>query len=71
MASSNQSLAQGSKSNPGEKDAERPEDRDRALDRQRALGRQLRALFDDVKNEPVPQTFLDLLSELERKDEEP
>lgn len=67
MASSNQSLTRGPKPKADDKGA--PKERDSALVRQRALGRQLRALFDEVKNEPVPQAFLDLLSELERKDE--
>lgn len=44
-----------------------PDERAAILGRQKALGRQLRAMFDAVKNEPVPQSFLDLLDNLERK----
>ncbi|HLI64910.1 MAG TPA: NepR family anti-sigma factor [Caulobacteraceae bacterium] len=37
----------------------------RALDearlRQQAIGAKLRQMFDDVVNEPVPETFLDIL----------
>jgi hypothetical protein len=40
-----------------------------AIARQRALGRHLRAMFNEVTDEPVPQNFLDLLDELERKEE--
>ena len=31
------------------------------------IGRQLRAVYDEVANEPVPDKFIDLLNELERK----
>lgn len=34
----------------------------------KSLGRDLRAVFSDVLNEPVPQRFIDLLNELEKKD---
>lgn len=36
-----------------------------ALARQRALGDQLRALFDDVAKEPIPDEFLDLLRKMD------
>jgi hypothetical protein len=44
--------------------------REEALGRQRALGRQLRAMFNEVQTEPVPQAFMDLLDELERRGDE-
>ncbi len=34
------------------------------------IGRQLRAVYDEVLNEPVPDRFLRLLAELERKQAE-
>ena len=36
-----------------------------ALERQRMLGARLRALFDNVVEEPVPDDFLDLLDRLD------
>jgi hypothetical protein len=36
-------------------------------DLQAHIGRQLRAVYDEVVNEPVPDRFLRLLEELERK----
>ncbi len=36
-------------------------------DLQAHIGRQLRAVFDEVVNEQVPERFLKLLAELERK----
>jgi hypothetical protein len=33
---------------------------------QREIGKHLRAHYDDVINEPVPEKFLELLAELER-----
>jgi hypothetical protein len=35
-----------------------------ALERQRVLGSRLRALFDDIVEEPVPDDFLELLNRL-------
>jgi hypothetical protein len=42
----------------------------RILDRQMqaALGRHLRAMFDDLANEPVPDKFAQLLQDLENKE---
>jgi hypothetical protein len=41
--------------------------------RQRAIGRELRRLYDDVVQEPVPEDFLDLLKKIDhaqsKKDE--
>ena len=36
-------------------------------DLQAHIGRQLRAVYDEVVNEPVPDKFVQLLEELERK----
>ena len=36
-------------------------------DVQAHIGRQLRAVYDEVVNEPVPDRFVKLLEELERK----
>ena len=36
-------------------------------DLQAHIGRQLRAVYEEVVNEPVPERFLRLLEELERK----
>ncbi len=33
--------------------------------RQRAIGRELRRMFDDVVQEPIPQDILDLLHQLD------
>jgi hypothetical protein len=42
--------------------------------RQRAIGRELRRMYDDVVQEPVPEDFLELLRKIEtvkgKKDEE-
>jgi hypothetical protein len=42
--------------------------KDPAVDQriQREIGRHLRAQYDDVVNEPVPDRFLELLEQLER-----
>lgn len=41
---------------------------DRMLDaRQKRLGEQLKRLYDDVAREPVPDDFLALLAEAEKK----
>jgi hypothetical protein len=39
-----------------------------AIARQRAFGRQMRAVYNQITEEPVPAQFRDLLDELERKD---
>lgn len=33
-----------------------------------AIGRRLKAMYDDVLNEPVPDRFLELLAKLDRKE---
>jgi hypothetical protein len=40
------------------------------VDLQAHIGRQLRAVYDEVVNEAVPDRFLQLLDELERKKSE-
>lgn len=41
--------------------------RDKAIQVSEHIGRELRAMFDGVVAEPVPEKFLELLEELERK----
>lgn len=36
--------------------------------RQRAIGRELRRMYDDVVQEPVPEDFLDLLKKIDDAD---
>lgn len=33
--------------------------------RQRAIGRELRRMYDDVAQEPIPEDFLDLLKKID------
>ena len=45
-------------------------DREKAIAvraRQRAIGRELRRMFDEVVQEPVPQEFLDLLKKIDER----
>lgn len=65
MASSNPPTPKHSE--PPPEAPSQTDERAAILNRQKALGRQLRAMFDAVKNEPLPQSFLDLLDDLERK----
>jgi hypothetical protein len=45
---------------------ERPNEKARAIRaRQRAIGRELRRMYDDVAQEPVPDDFLDLLQQID------
>ena len=37
--------------------------------RQRAIGRELRRMYDDVVQEPIPQDILDLLHKLDEADQ--
>ena len=39
--------------------------------RQRAIGRELRRMYDEVAREPVPEDFLELLRQLDAKDNNP
>lgn len=34
--------------------------------RQRAIGRELRRMYDDVVQEPIPDDFLDILKEIDK-----
>jgi hypothetical protein len=48
-------------------------DRERARTikaRQRAIGRELRRIYDDVAQEPVPDDFLDLLRKMDKREPE-
>ena len=38
-----------------------------STDMQRLIGRQLRAVYDDVAKQPVPDRFLELMEQLDRK----
>jgi hypothetical protein len=45
---------------------EKPTEKARAIRaRQRAIGRELRRLYDEVAQEPVPDEFLDLLRQID------
>ncbi len=45
---------------------EKPTEKARAIRaRQRAIGRELRRMFDDVAQEPVPDDFMDLLRQID------
>jgi len=51
---------------------EQKPDRERARaikSRQRAIGRELRRVYDNVAQEPVPDDFLDLLKKIDEADE--
>jgi hypothetical protein len=37
--------------------------------RQRAIGRELRRIFDNVVNEPVPDEFMNLLQKMDEREE--
>lgn len=37
--------------------------------RQRAIGRELRRMYDDVVQEPIPQDFLELLKKIDEADQ--
>jgi hypothetical protein len=48
-------------------DEEKPNEKARAIRaRQRAIGRELRRMYDDVAQEPVPDDFMDLLQQIDR-----
>ena len=47
-------------------DEEKPNEKARAIRaRQRAIGRELRRMYDDVAQEPVPDDFMDLLRRID------
>ena len=49
---------------------EKPNEKTRAIRaRQRAIGRELRRMYDDVAQEPVPDDFMDLLRKIDDADE--
>lgn len=50
---------------------EQKPDRERARaikSRQRAIGRELRRVYDNIAQEPVPDEFLDLLQKIDQAD---
>ena len=50
---------------------EEPNEKSRAIRaRQRAIGRELRRMYDDVAQEPVPDDFLDLLRKIDDAEEQ-
>lgn len=49
---------------------EKPSEKARAIRaRQRAIGRELRRMYDDVAQEPVPDDFMDLLRQIDESDD--
>jgi hypothetical protein len=54
----------------GVSNEENPNEKSRAIRaRQRAIGRELRRMYDDVAQEPVPEDFLELLQKIDRPNE--
>lgn len=48
---------------------EKPTDKARAIRaRQRAIGRELRRMYDDVAQEPIPDEFMELLRQIDQND---
>jgi hypothetical protein len=51
-------------------DDEKPTEKARAIRaRQRAIGRELRRMYDDVAQEPVPDDFMDLLRQIDEAED--
>jgi|SRR6266404_3732398 len=49
---------------------DKPSEKARAIRaRQRAIGRELRRMYDDVAQEPVPEDFMDLLRQIDESDD--
>jgi hypothetical protein len=49
---------------------DKPSEKARAIRaRQRAIGRELRRMYDDVAQEPVPDDFMDLLRKIDEAEE--
>ena len=49
---------------------EKPNEKARAIRaRQRAIGRELRRMYDDVAQEPVPDDFMDLLRQIDEAED--
>lgn len=49
-----------------------PTERDKVIGaraRQRAIGRELRRMYDDVVQEPIPEDFLDLLKKIDEAEQ--
>ena len=47
-------------------DEQKPTEKARAIRaRQRAIGRELRRIYDDVAQEPIPDDFMDLLRKID------
>jgi hypothetical protein len=50
---------------------EKPTEKARAIRaRQRAIGRELRRMYDDVAQEPVPDEFMDLLRKIDENNDD-
>jgi hypothetical protein len=50
---------------------EKPSEKARAIRaRQRAIGRELRRMYDDVAQEPVPEDFMDLLRQIDESSDD-
>jgi hypothetical protein len=48
---------------------EKPSEKARAIRaRQRAIGRELRRMYDDVAQEPIPDEFMELLRKIDETD---
>ena len=49
---------------------DKPNEKARAIRaRQRAIGRELRRMYDDVAQEPIPDDFMDLLHKIDQAEE--
>ena len=49
---------------------EKPTEKARAIRaRQRAIGREMRRMYDDVAQEPVPDDFMDLLRQIDEAED--
>ena len=49
---------------------QKPTEKARAIRaRQRAIGRELRRMYDDVAQEPIPDDFMDLLRKIDEAEE--
>ncbi len=50
-------------------DEDKPNEKARAIRaRQRAIGRELRRMYDDVAQEPIPDDFMDLLRRIDESE---
>ncbi len=50
---------------------EKPSEKARAIRaRQRAIGRELRRMYDDVAQEPIPEDFMDLLRQIDESSDD-